>query len=487
MLRHFAVSLMVVVISTLIVPCKAAQVLSAGTDMEIRLSISTGSRTSHVDDPIEGVVISPVFSEGKLVIPPGTLISGKVESVGRLGLGLKRPTASMEYRFDTLHWPNGETSSIHAQVREIGTAKEHVSAGGLIHGMYPTASLSSSVAFYALPILCMDPELAAPVLGVKFLIARSPDPEIYFPAGTEMILKLTTPTYISYSGPEPSRLAPLSAEELNNVHQILGKLPQQRTNRGRNHPSDLVNILLLGDRDSINRAFGAAGWSGAQGRSIMSIYRMYHCIVQRSGYSMAPMAKLTLNGLKADAEYQKSLNTFSKRHHLRLWQQGGGDVWLSAATEDINYKFRRMHLTHATDSFIDNERNKVLNDLAFTGCVDAGTMMARNLLNNVEPPERSIATDGRVAVIHLNSCQNPRRMPVESATSGPHARNRSIQTLLALRNDIVRSNPISLAYNTMEQIRENQSAKVKREKLLLDPSRRGRQAPQRWTRPSIFD
>lgn len=487
MLRHFAASLMVVVLSTFIVPCKAAQVLSAGTSMEVRLSVSTGSRISHVGDPIEGVVISPVFSEGKLVIPPGTLISGKVESVGRLGLGLKRSTASMEYRFDTLHWQNGETSSIHVQVREIGTAKEHVSAGGLIDGMYPTASLSSSVAFYALPILCMDPALAAPVLGVKFLIARSPDPEIYFPAGTEMILKSTTPTDISHSGPEPSRLAPLSAEELNNAHQVLAKLPQQRTNRGRNHPSDLVNILLLGDRDSIHRAFDAAGWSGAQGRSITSIYRMYHCIVQRSGYSTAPMAKLTLNGFKADAEYQKSLNTFSKRHHLRLWQQSGGDIWLSAATEDINYKFQRTHLTHATDPLIDNERNKVLNDLAFTGCVDAGAMMARNLLDNVEPPERSITTDGKVAVIHLNNCQNPRRMPVESATSGPHERNRSIQILLALRNDVVRSNPISLAYNTMAQIRENQSAKVKRKKLLLDPNQRERQAPQRWTRPSIFD
>jgi hypothetical protein len=36
---------------------------------------------------------------------------------------------------------------------------------------------------------------------------------------------------------------------------------------------------------------------------------------------MAPMGRLTLNGATADAEYQKSLDTFSRRHHLRLWEQ----------------------------------------------------------------------------------------------------------------------------------------------------------------------
>ncbi|MFL6464491.1 MAG: LssY C-terminal domain-containing protein [Bryobacteraceae bacterium] len=492
MLRHFAAPLIVVAMSTLILPCQAAELLSAGTGIEVRLSVSTGSRTSYADDPIQGVVIAPVFSEGKLLIPPGTLISGRIEKVQRLGLGLKHLTAILEYRFDSLHWPNGQTSPISAQLVKVETAKEQVNAGGVIRGIYPTASLSSSVAFYALPIICMDPELAAPILGIKFVIARSPDPEIYLPAGTEVILKLTAPAHIPSSGAPSNYLAPLSAEEVDNAHQILAKLPQQRTNRGRNHPSDLVNILFLGDQASIDRAFHAAGWSGAHRRSLLSIYRMYHCMVQRNGYRMAPMGKLTLNGLSADAEYQKSLNTFSKRHHLRLWRQGQEDAWLSAATEDISYKFRRMHLTHATDPLIDNERNKVLNDLAFTGCLDAGIMMTRNLLDNVEPPERSIATDGKIAVVRLNNCQNPQTMPVESATSGPRARGRPVQILVALRNDIIRSNPISLAFNTVEQIRQNQGSKVRREKSLLHANRAETQlsrsdAPQRWTRPSILD
>ena len=425
MLRHYLALLAAVVISALGFPCKPAELLAAGTGMEIRLSTSSGSRVSHAGDPIQGVVVSPIFSGDKLVVPPGTLISGKIENVVRLGFGLKHLTAALEYHFDALRWPDGETLPISARVVEVETGKEHVTANGVIRGIHPTASLSSSVAFYALPIICMDPALAAPVLGVKFLIARSPDPEIYFPAGTELLLKLTTPARIELSGTPSSRLAPLSAEELINAHQIIAKLPQQRTNRGRNHPSDLVNLLFLGDHAAIDRAFHAAGWSGAQGRSLTSIYRMYRCIVQRNSYSTAPMAKLTLNGLHADAEYQKSLNTFSKRHHLRLWRQGQQDAWLSAATEDISYKFRGIRLTHATDPLIDNERNKALNDLALTGCLDAGAMMTRNLADNVEPPDRSITTDGKVAVIRLNSCRNPRMIALESAASGPRARPRA--------------------------------------------------------------
>ena len=457
-----------------------AEVLPAGTGIEVRLLTSTGSRTSRAGDPIQGMVISPVFAEGRLLIPQGTIISGRIENVERLGLGLKHLTASLDYQFDLVQWPDGTFSPIQTRVVEVETGKEHVNAAGTIQGIYPTASLSSTVAFYTLPVLCLNPGLVAPVLGVKFMIARSPDPEIYFPAGAEMILKLTAAADILPPGASYNRPAPLTEEETARARQILAKLPQQRTNRGRNHPSDLVNILFLGDHESISRAFHAAGWSGAQRRSLLSIYRMYHCMVQRNGYSMAPMGRLTLNGVNADAEYQKSLDTFSKRHHLRLWQQNQENAWISAATEDVNYKFKRMHLTHATDPLIDNERAKVINDLAFTGCLDAGAMMTRSLVNNVEPPDRSILTDGKMAVVRINDCQNPRTMPVQSATSGPRARTRTVQILMALRNDIVRCNPLSLAYNTAELL--NQKSEANRTGT---PPRKNR-TRQKWVRPSVL-
>jgi hypothetical protein len=463
----------------------------AGTRLEVRLSVPSGSRISHPGDHIEAVVIAPVFDDGRLLIPQGAIVSGVVESVQRLGLGLKHLTARINYRFDTVQWQGGTAVPVEAHVVQVETGKERVNGQGVIGGIYPIANLSSSASFYVLPLLCVDPEFGVPLLGIKFLIARSPDPEIYFPAGTEVILEFTASADIPAPGAPAENIAPLSTTEMADVHRVLAKLPQQRTDRGRNHPSDLVDILLLGSREAINRAFQAAGWAGAQRRSMRSIYGMYHCMVQRMGYSMAPMQKLTLNGVTADADYQKSLNTFSKRHHVRLWRQGQEDVWLSAATEDVGYAFRKTHLTHATDPLIDNERTKVLNDLAFTGCLDAAMMMTRDSPAPADE-EHYIRTDGKLAVLRINDCLNPRTMPTESMQTGPHGRRRAVQALVALRNDLIRTNPISLAYSTIKALRAHQDLPVNGFTSAFSSRQQKTESSENrlqsgWIRPSVLD
>lgn len=492
MLRDFATLLVSIATLVLVASSSAAGTLAPGTRLEARLSTPSGSRISHPGDHIEARVIAPVFADGRLLIPQGAIVSGVVVGVDRLGLGLKHLRAGIEYQFDTVKLPNGTAIPVQARVAQVETAKERVNAQGVIGGIYPTANVSSSAAFYVLPLLCLDPEFGVPLLGVKFLIARSPDPEIYFPAGTELILQLTAEADIPYPGGPPEDIAPLSAAAMADVNRVLAKLPQQRTDRGRNHPSDLINILLLGNRESINRAFQAAGWTGAQRSSLRTIYRMYHCMVQRMGYSMAPMGKLTLNGVTADAEYQKSLNTFSKRHHVRLWKQGEEGVWLAAATEDVAYKFRRMHLTHATDPMIDNERAKVLNDLAYTGCLEAATMMTRDSSDDTNRRELSIRTDGTVAVLRVNDCQNPRMMANESTSAGPRGPRRYVQALLALRNDLIRTNPVSLAYSTVRALQDHQRRQgdgsmsaFDSNRQKTDPLKGSTQPP--WIRPSVLD
>jgi len=489
MLRDLAPLLLSAATLTLISASATAGILPVGTRIEARLSVATGSRISHPGDRIEATVIAPVFEQERLLLPQGTTISGTVERVERLGLGLKHLTSGIEYRFDTVQLPHEAAIPVETRVVQVETAKERVNAQGMIGGIYPTANLSSGAAFYVIPLLCVDPALGAPMLGIKYLIARSPDPEIYFPAGTEIILELTANADIPGPVAPAEDIAPLSSAELADVHRILESLPEQRTDSGRNHPSDLINITFVGSRESINRAFQAAGWFGAQRSSMTSIYRMYHCMVQRIGYRMAPMGALTLNGRTTDAEYQKSLDTFSKRHHVRLWKQRQENIWLSAATEDVGYEFRRMHVTHATDPLIDNERTKVLNDLAFTGCVDAASLMTRDSSDGAE--QRSyIRTDGKVAVIRMNDCQTPRTMPVASARPG--ARGRSVQILVAVGDDLVRTNPISLAYNTVKAFW------VKRDSQTNGPmsasSKNGRQteslitgAQSAWIRPSVLD
>ncbi len=483
-LRVLATKLVVIAGLVLLPQLISAAVLPASTFLEVRLSSATGSRISHAGDTVNATVIAPVFVGGRLLIPQGAVVSGAVEEAGRLGYGLKHSTSNMQYRFTSLQLTDGTTVPIDAGVAQVETAKERVNADGLIRGIYPTANVSSSLASYVIPLLWISPHFGLPFLGIKVVIARSPDPEISFPAGTEFILRLAADATIPYRATPASAIPQLSYQDMAAVHRVLAKLPQQRTNRGPNHPSDLVNILFLGNRDALNRVFHAAGWSGAHQQSLRSIFGMYHCMVQRMGYSMAPMGRLTLNGVRADLGYQKSLNTFSKRHHVRLWKQQEDEAWLSSASEDVGYRLRNMHLTHATDPVIDNERNKVLNDLAFTGCLDAAALVPRVM---ADQQETSIKTDGRIAVLRLNDCEQPRIVEKES-TAGKQ-RPRAIQALVALRNDLIRNNPVFLAYNSMKLLYDRRSGRgsgagASKQQKTGAPEVNVQSA---WIRPSVLD
>src|SRR3954451_2086447 len=182
-----------------------AEILPSGTGIELRSLRSVGSKMSHPGDSIEAVVIAPVVTKGgDILIFPGATLSGRVQSVGRLGLGLKRARASIELQFDTLHLPGHPNLPIHTQLQAVETAKERVREDGMVGGIRPAASVSSTASFYVLPIICLNPDFGLPVLAVKFLIARSPDSEIFFPRGTEFILRVVDPLDVPVNKKEPN-------------------------------------------------------------------------------------------------------------------------------------------------------------------------------------------------------------------------------------------------------------------------------------------
>jgi LssY C-terminus len=277
-----------------------AEELSAGTTLEARLSTPTGSRLSHPGDRVEGATIAPVGVGSQILVPQGSRLFGSVESVQRFGLGLKQI-------------PNSDTIPIHTELLEVETAKERVDLDGTVRGIHPAASLSSSLALFTVPLLFVAPTVGAPVWAIKAMIAPSANPEIYFPSGTELILRLTAPIEVRSSASGPVGITSFSPDEVSEVRHLLSGSAQRA--RMGTHPSDLVNLLFLGSREEMDRAFHAAGWFQAERKSPMSLYRMYHALTRRVAYTRAPMNTLTLNGVPSDFVYQKSLDTVQKRHH----------------------------------------------------------------------------------------------------------------------------------------------------------------------------
>src|SRR5947209_3897384 len=141
-----------------------------------------------------------------------------------------------------------------------------------VYGIHPIVSLSSSLSFYAVPLLFVDPPVGAPALVIKSLIAPSPNPEIRFPTGTELILRLTTAVPVPSPNTDFVPTKSFSRDDLTEIEHLL-KNSAQRAYMG-NRLSDVVNVLLIGSRKQMDRAFHASGWSQAQRKSPLSLYRM---------------------------------------------------------------------------------------------------------------------------------------------------------------------------------------------------------------------
>jgi hypothetical protein len=92
------------------------------------------------------------------------------------------------------------------------------------------------------------------------------------------------------------------------------------------------------------------------------------------------------------------------------------------------------------DQYIDNERSKVINDLEFTGCVEACDLVPRPWVPQgaYNSSGDRLRTDGAIAVLRISECQDPRGVPEGDAPPSPRAERITRNTMLAIRNDVWR-------------------------------------------------
>ena len=116
---------------------------------------------------------------------------------------------------------------------------------------------------------------------------------------------------------------------------------------------------------------------------------------------------LLLDGQPPDLVWQKQNNTFSQRHHLRIWRRPGDydgkPIWVCSATHDTGIDFSPQDHTfiHKIDSDIDKERAKVVNDLLFTNTVKSLALVERAQVprDAQNATGDKLVTDGQMAVL----------------------------------------------------------------------------------------
>jgi hypothetical protein len=230
---------------------------------------------------------------------------------------------------------------------------------------------------------------------------------------------------------------------------LVDDLPYWSYSKRQSQPIDLVNLMFVGPAKSLSTAFEAAGWMGSRSNSIAAGFDAIRALAERNPDDDAPMRTLLLDGAEPAFAFQKTLNTFEKRHHLRIWEREsewrGQPVWASAATQDIGTTFsiRPFGFTHEIQKQVDLERDKVVSDLRYTGCVQSVTYVRRPepVRESGQEYRRGVTTDARVAVVTLNACEQPRLDLAGPAGPRPSRFVRGFRrATLTTRNHFIRDN-----------------------------------------------
>lgn len=428
----------------------ATRQLPPGALLHIRLATPISSYASRTGDRVDAVLIAPVVSNGEIVFSAGSLVSGRLKSVQKVGFGLVHELAGFDLEFSDIVTPDGQHFSLAARVQEVDNGRERLTREGGIRGARTTGSLAYRTGGYIRTAITWDMHAALAVWAVKTLLVQVPEPEIYYPAGVEITLALTGPMLAP--APQQAPAPSLSDNDRARMDALLAVMPMRTYAAYSNRLSDLINLMFIGTRDDLATAFEAAGWIAPQQASLRTHIRSIRAVADGHGDSTAPMSDLLLEDQKADMSWQKSFNDVSKRHHIRIWKQpatwNGRQVWIGAATHDIDFAFwrRGKALTHKIAENVDAERDKVVNDLLFTSCASVLDTPERfeipmSTRNATGDP---MQTDTRLAILQVNACTAPASslqftnpaLPLHGSKVQRFAR----REILSLRSDVVREN-----------------------------------------------
>lgn len=393
-----------------------AQQLDAGDTLHIRLLDRVRSH-HHAHPLVRALVIAPVASpDGRIVIPPGSVLSGRVTGGGSERFDGKRRWLGLQ--LDSLAIPvdDATSDSIHAavslRIAGVDDARESIDSAGRIVGP-PRPSVVHSKGDWAVVALGVFHPVGALVLaGMLEGEMTERHRAVSFEAGRELTAVLTSRTTLPRwpAWHPPPRLASRGNEMVEsnvndvavsgvNPDSIAASVPLRANLPDGNAPSDIIGLAVIGSAAQMHEAFAAAGWTRAVPMSLHGELMTLVKAARGEGYAAQPVSELVLGRRAPDEVYEKVADTFLKRHHFRVWRwpaeklaSDSTALWLIAATHDTGLMFshQRHSFTHTVDPRIDLERDKIVNDL-----IAAHRVAAMSYVRRTAPPAAPVAKDWR--------------------------------------------------------------------------------------------
>ncbi len=151
--------------------------------------------------------------------------------------------------------------------------------------------------------------------------------------------------------------------------------PRCTSNRKGNVEGDPLNLVVVGNRATVLRCFGAR-WDEVESIDISTSLKTFKAFLFDSEYRYSPVSPLFLEGNRQEFALQKARASINERIHLRLWRTSisfaGQPVWLGQCSRDIGVRYttKTWNLTtHKIDPDVDEARDYVIDDLVAAGRV----------------------------------------------------------------------------------------------------------------------
>ncbi len=428
--------------------------IPAGQAIWVRLSAPVSSYTAKPGDVVTGELTEAIKCDNDTDYPVGTRVSGVVHSVRKVGWGFVHETAGLTIDFNELK-PAG-TPPVHfsTAVMEVENAREQVTSKGMIQGILSSDTPEGRINSRLIHLPTWNPYSDLGLIVYKATFPIFPEPEIYLPAGTDIRLKLEKAMIAPAPVPQPVVDDDAYAADDFEWQEFSHAIPTRSTTTTQ-ASADLINLAIVGSREQVVTAFHDAGWVNSDTFTRHAFMRDFYAFLNDSGYPQEPMRPFLLNGNPADMKWQKSLNSYARRDHLRMWEwtdpTTGKTAWLSASTHDtgaaLSLKYRQF--VHHISPDIDEERSKVIRDLTAAGCVQSVHMIARPGVPTMTQSYNGdpVRTDGSLAVVELKNCQSVTPELAQISTQqnykpGNKAFRYARRQILTFRSDIWRANVI---------------------------------------------
>jgi hypothetical protein len=377
-----------------------SQSLPAGSALYLRLEGKVSTATSHLHEAVKAHVVREVDGADGVLIPLGAEVQGKIEKL----IPSSSPTdrAQLLIRFDKLIIPGEPPVTFAGHVSGVDNAREGVLEDGTIRGV-----LASNVATSRLEdALGKGDEQGGMLSDLEQKAFGKSDTSITFGPGTDLTLVLDKPLGLNELPPSSS-FNQLPSQVPAAVARMLDGAPQRASSKD-GKPGDPLNLVVIGNGTEILNVFNKAGWGEAERKTGKSLWDTARAVAGDQGFGRAPVSDLYMYGHREDLAFEKTLNTFMKRHHLRLWRttattRDGREIWLGAATHDTGLDVHPGVVSHAIEPDLDAERAKVGADLRVTGLVTAEQLVTppRPLSQGRTATGGTWKTDGRLLVIDL--------------------------------------------------------------------------------------